>query len=141
IRQGERRIAKAEFAGAMPSDIGGAGSYQKFSTSLGSTSVYEERFRGNADWAARMEKRFNAAEQLTEHILGWSQMQFGGERGYKKLRRFLDTDFRHDLKNLSVYAWVFQDLSAGKEERQEDIAVRFGQYLVERGYLGLEDLP
>jgi len=37
-------------------------------------------------------------------IIGWSRMELGRERNYERLRRFLDKDFRNDVKNLSLYA-------------------------------------
>ncbi len=146
-REGERYIVTGKFAGAMPSDVGGAGVYTNLSTTLGSAGFYAERFRGNDDVAGMTEKRFRAADELTDLIIGWSRTELGREPNYVKLRRFLDVDFRHDLKNLSSYlAPMWQsDRSRrpGISEDQvlEEPMVRVGQYLVEHGYLESNNLP
>src|SRR6185295_20380160 len=100
---GERHVAKGEFAGAMPQDVGGAGVYTNYVTSLGESGFYSERFRGNDDMAARTLKQYHAADQLADLAMGWAKQQFGKERGYKKLNRFLDEDLRRDLKNAGHY--------------------------------------
>ena len=140
-REGERRTVVGRFAGAMPADVGGAGSYLNLSSSLGNAAVYAERFRGDDDLTARMEKRSKAADQLTDLIIGWSDREMGHERNYRRLRHFLDTDFRRDVKNMSFYTWMLQASDAAKRGALEEFPLRFGQYLVERGYLKVEDLP
>jgi hypothetical protein len=140
-RGGEKHIAQAEFAGAMPQDIGGAGSYRHFVTSLGSGGFYLERFRGNDDLAARAKQRLAAADQLADLALGWSRAEFRHEPRHQNLRRFLDTDFRRDLKNLSLYVWAGDVSASYNPEANEEFIVRFGQYFIERGYLKLEDAP
>jgi hypothetical protein len=140
-RDGERHVAKGEFAGAMPCDVGGAGSYKNLTTSLGSAGFYVERFRGNDDLSAQTTQRLAAADQLTDLVLGWSRKEFSREAGYKNLRHFLDTDFRRDLKNLGMYAWGGEISDSCKTNGGEEFIVRFGQYLVERGYVKLNDTP
>lgn len=137
----QRYTARAEFAGAMPKDVGGAGSCTNFTTSLGDAGVYVERFRGNDDLAAQTEKRFQAADQITDLVLGWTQAQFGRERAYKKLRKFVDEDFRNDLKNAGLYFWAGQISGLSDTNAAAEFVVRFGQYLHERGYLKLSELP
>ena len=138
-REGEKHIARAEFAGALPPDVGGAGSYKHFVSSLGSAGFYLERFRGNDDLAAQATKRLAAADQLSDLVLGWSRAEFRHEPRYQNLRRFLDGDFRRDLKNLSLYLWAGDVSSLCKPEATEEFIVRFGQYLIERGYLKVDD--
>jgi hypothetical protein len=138
---GLRYTAKGEFTRALPGDIGGAGSYTNLTTSLGGAGFYVERFRGNDDLAAMIERRFKAADQLTEMALGWSRMELGKEAGYDKLRQFLDVDFRRDLKNLSMYGWAGQAAGASSTNAVEESAVRFGHYLFERGYFTMEEIP
>lgn len=130
-----------EFETSMPNDVGGSGSYTNISTSLGSAGCYIERFRGDDDLATSTEKRLHSADQLTDLVIGWSRMELRHERGYDQLRRFLDTDFRADVKNLSMYFWMLQTSMATRSSNPEEFAVRFGQYLIERGYLKVEDLP
>src|SRR5882724_10011019 len=151
--EGKQYVAKGEYGEAMPTDIGGAGSYTNQDTSLGSAGFYVERFRGNDDLVGMMEERFKAADQLTDLLLGWSKAELGGEASYPELRRFLDVDFRHDLKNLDFYAFAIwqtdatrgQDMTtdeAGKalEKSASETVARIGQYLAERGYLKIGDL-
>src|SRR5882724_10081227 len=94
-QDGERHFAAGEFAGEMPDEVGGAGSYTNQDTSLGSAGFYLERFRGNDDLVGMTEERFKAADQLTDLLIGWSKAELGGEAHYPELRRFLDVDFRH----------------------------------------------
>src|SRR5882762_8386146 len=152
--EGERYIATGEFGTAMPVDVGGAGSYTNQATSLGSAGFYVERFRGNDDLVGMMEERFKAGDQLTDLLLGWSKAELGGEAHYPELRRFLDVDFRHDLKNLGFYAFAIwqtdatrgQAMTTGEAEKASEksvaeAAARCVQYLMERGYLKTGDLP
>ena len=138
---GLRHVATGEFAGALPNDVGGAGSYTNFATSLGDAGFYLERFRGNDDLAAQTEKRFRAADQITDLVIGWTQSQFGRERSYNKLRKFLDEDFRKDLKNAGLYFWAGQISDLSDTNAPEKFAARFGQYLLERNYVKLSDAP
>jgi hypothetical protein len=138
---GKRYVARGEFTHALPHDVGGAGAYTNLSTSLGKAAFYVERFRGNDDLTSMSERRFKAADQLTDMVLGWSQMELGREPGYDRLRQFLDLDFRRDLKNLSAYWWDGQLAGAYKTNADEEFAVRFGQYLFERGYFTMEEIP
>jgi hypothetical protein len=140
-QQGERRTVVGQFAGPMPADVGGAGSYTSLTNNLGGTAFYMERFRGNDDFTSRAEKHSKAADQLTDLVIGWSRAEFGREKHFQDLRRFLDTNFRRDLKNLGFYAAMVQTSPALNQEAPEEFAVRFGQYLVERGYLKPEDCP
>jgi len=140
-RNGERRAAVGQFRGALPGDVGGAGSYLNLSNSLGSAAVYTERFRGDDDFTRRMEQRAKAADQLTDLIIGWSERELGKERKYRQLRRFLDHEFRRDLKNLSFYTWMLQAAINARQNDPKEFAWRFGQYLTERGYLKVEDSP
>lgn len=133
--------AHGSFAGRLPSDIGGAGSYSNYTTSLGSASIYTERFRGNDDIATSTEIRLRAADALTDRVLAWSKMELGGQPNYSNLRRFLDTDFRRDLKNLALYWWLGNLADNDRPDGNVEYMARVGQYLVEHHYLQLRDLP
>lgn len=140
-QDGQKHVVTGEFAGVLPNDVGGAGSFTNFATSLGEAGFYLERFRGNDDLAGQTEKRFKAADQINDLIIGWSQAEFGRERGYAKLRKFLDKDFRQDLKNAGLYFWAGQVSALSGTNTEEEFTARFGQYLYERGYLKLSDMP
>jgi hypothetical protein len=138
---GGRYVARGEFTHALPDDVGGAGTYTNLTTSLGEAGFYVERFRGNDDLAGMTERRFKAADRLADLFIGWSRMELGGEPGYGKLRQFLDVDFRHDLKNLSAYWWEGQLASGYKTNASEEFIIRFGQYLFERRYFTIGEIP
>jgi hypothetical protein len=139
--EGQQHIARGEFSGPLPKDVGGAGSFKNCITSLGEAGFYLERFRGNDDLAGPTEKRFHAADQIADLVIGWTKAEFGGERGYKKLRKFLDEDFRSDLKNAGLYFWVGQVGALNDTNAAEEFTARFSQYFLERGYLKLSDAP
>jgi len=98
-----------------------------------------ERFRGDDDIAGMMLERFRAADRLTDLVIGWINRQFISEPGFEKLHRFLDRDFRQDLKNVSIYSWMFLEMKPG--ESKENDSLRFAQYLIERAYVSTEDAP
>jgi hypothetical protein len=137
---GACNVVRAVFTNQLPGDVGGAGVYTNLATTLGEAGFYMERFRGNDDLAAITENRFKAAGRLADLMLGWSQREVGREPGYEKLRQFLDVDFRRDLKNLSAYQWEGQLADAYNTNASEEFAVRFGQYLFERGYFTLGEI-
>ncbi|MDB6124921.1 MAG: hypothetical protein JWQ71_3914 [Pedosphaera sp.] len=137
----ERHRAKGQLANALPSDVGGAGAYTNLNTSLGSAGFYMERFRGDDDLAGSSAERMKAADQLVDLIVGWSKMELEHEPHYEDLRKFLDVDFRKDVKNVGLYAWTAEVASTYKTGATEEFCVRFGQYLVEHGYLKLQDWP
>jgi hypothetical protein len=139
--EGGRYVARGEFTNELPADVGGAGAYTNLTTSLGELSFYVERFRGNDDLAGMTERRFKAADRLADLFVGWSRMELGREPGYGKLRQFLDVDFRRDLKNLSAYWWEGQLAGGYKTNADEEFIVRFGQYLLERGYFTIGEIP
>lgn len=138
---GKRHVARAEFSNAMPPDVGGAGSWTNFTTSLGTAGIYAERFRGNDDFATTSAKRMAAADQLTDLLLGWSRMEMGADSKYENLRLFLDGEFRRNLKNLALYNWLQAVTSSYNPKAGEEFVVRFAQYLSERGYFKMSQLP
>jgi hypothetical protein len=138
---GDRHTVHGVFTNALPNDVGGVGAYTNVNTSLGSASFYVERFRGNDDLAGITEKHLKAADHLADLMLGWSKSELGSQPGYDKLAQFLDVDFRRDLKNLGAYWWEGNFAAAYSTNGVEEFMVRFGQYLVERGYLRIGEMP
>ena len=72
---------------------------------------------------------------MADLLIGWSRTELGQEPGYDQLHQFLDMDFRRDLKNLGAYMWEGQLAGNYTTNAGEEFIVRFGQYLVEHGYL------
>jgi hypothetical protein len=137
----ERHQAKGRFANVLPSDVSGAGSYTNLTTSLGSAGLYMERFRGDDDMAGSSARRMNAIDQLVDLIIGWSKVELGKEPNYEDLRKFLDGDFRKDVKNLGFSVWTLQVTADCKKGPYEEVYLRLGQYLMEHGYLKMQDWP
>ena len=135
-----KQVFSGRFTGPTPADVGGAGSYTHVATPLGTLSAYVERFRGNDDLEAELAKRRAAADQLADLVIGWSGAELGDGPDVDRLRHFLDTDLRQDLKNLAVYSWT-SDAVSGDRQAANEFPVRMAQYLYERGYLALNDVP
>ena len=140
-RTGTHYTVRSEFGGQLPADVGGAGTYTQDSNTLGSAGLYFERFRGTDDLAGLTEKRFQAADRLTDLLLGWTWQEMWRDPDYPKLRRFLDADFRRDLKNLGTYCWEGQLAGNFDTNGTSEFILRFGQYLIERGYFSIGELP
>jgi hypothetical protein len=135
-----RHTFRGRFGPEMPADVGGSGSYHHTVTSLGTASVYVEQFRGSDDVEAHIDDRRQAADQLTDLLLGWFQREIGRDPNFARIRWFLDVDFRHDLRNLSHY-WAMARVSVQKASLHEEYWVRAAMYLVERGYFRLDEVP
>ncbi len=144
----DKHVFAGRFGEKMPDDFGGAGSYTHWETPMGSTSAYIERFGGSDDLEAGRAKQRQAADQLADLVLAWLETELGDEPGFDRLKKFLDNDFRRDLKNLGLYGWVAMTVTPPEEveESEEDgkgmeFAARVWQYLSERGYIRTADLP
>lgn len=127
------------FAGRLPDDIGGHGTYTRWETPLGSAALYVERFRGGDDIAAEWERRKVAVDRVTEHLIGWLGQEFQNDPGWPSLKTFLNTHVRRDVLNLALYLWT-AGLSQ-QDDRNPEFIVRVMQYLVERGYFSYEEVP
>ena len=141
VNQEDRHEVVGMFANELPNDVGGAGYYTNLSTSLGDTSFYAERFRGNDDPAALSERRAKAAERLAEITIGWTKAELGNEPGYDQLRQFLDSNLRRDLENVGAYWWYQQFAPVITNCGNIDFVIRIGQYLLKRGYVTIGDIP
>ena len=137
-----------EFTYAMPSDVGGAGEYVTFDTRMGRCSAYIERFRGDDSPAERVQAAFDAADELTDLLIGWLTQELGACEDFPKLRAFLDEDLRSDLKDLTVYLFLLESSSSAEwaeddsdEQLEKEAHARMAQYFIERQYLLPAELP
>jgi hypothetical protein len=126
------------FPDTMPNDVGGAGLYLTYKTSLGSAFIYIERFRGSLDVADQVEARLKAAEELNDLLVGWFATELGKDPAWPKLREWMKTDVRRDMRNLAVYAFAGSVTSG--ENALGDWLARTGEFLWERGYIHKEDM-
>ena len=149
---GPRHAFSRKFAGRLPDDIGGFGSYTRWATSLGTATVYVERVRGDDDLAGDLDARRAAVDRLVDLLSGWLEQELADTPQWPPLREFLHGQLRRDLINLSIYGKSLELLAAGERLRTADDqpgstdlltehGVRVVQYFVERGYLVPEQLP
>lgn len=129
------------FLGKTPNDLGGDGSLTFWETPLGSTSAYVERIRGSDDFVLNVEQRQQATNRLVDLLRDWFAAELEGEPRFDRLRDFLDTEFRRDMKNLSLYGWSYEIVGEYDADAGKEVFVRIGQYLGERDYFVPDDLP
>lgn len=130
------------FAGRLPQDVGGAGHFVRWDSPLGGVAVYVERFRGNDDIHTALEARRKAVDQVIDFLVGWFETELRDIASWPALRGFLDTTFRADLQNLSLYLCAFNLRPvADSKELTAEIGFRVVQYFVERGYTSYEEAP
>jgi hypothetical protein len=136
-----KQVFSGRFAATTPADLGGAGSYTHFTSPLGSTSSYAERFRGDDDLESNLARRRQGADQLADLLLGWLTAELGRDPAFPRLKKFLDQDLRLDLKNLGVYAWTGGVVTDDQAEPNGEFFARVGLYLSERGYFSPQQIP
>lgn len=132
------------FANQMPQDIGGSGEYRRWETSLGSVSVYVERFRGSDDLLFILERWGQHVDDAVDQMTAWFESELKDEEGFQRLQTFLDGEFRRDIKNVGLYFWPLQfqkRLEDDGEDEWTEQAMRAAHYLAEREYFAIEDIP
>ncbi len=135
-----------EFRGALPNDIGGAGSFTRWQSSLGDLYVYVERARGNDDLVADLDARRAAFDRLVDILIGWLDQELKDDPIAPKLHALLDGPVRRDVSNLLLDAWSTaaahrnQSLD-GQDAVLHDYLFRSSQYLIERDYFAPDDMP
>jgi hypothetical protein len=149
---GPRHSFLQKFAGRLPDDVGGYGTYTRWSTSLGTATAYVERVRGDDDIAGDLDQRRAAVQRLVALLIGWLEKELAATPEWPNLRGFLDGEFRRDLVNLSIYIKSLELVAAhdrlhSAADRddasgiQAGLCLRMAQYFVERGYLTPSQLP
>jgi hypothetical protein len=150
----QKHSFSARFVGKMPADVGGSGTLTHWTCPFGSATAYLERFGGNDDVAQQIKDRQEASNRLINLCIGWLERELGGESHWDDLRRFLDTQVRHDLENISYTLLVAGGAAETLETEPADpnriaespvsfttIGIRLWQLLVERKYAEPGDLP
>ncbi|KKK56063.1 hypothetical protein LCGC14_3068290, partial [marine sediment metagenome] len=131
---------RGRFKGATPDDIGGRGFYRRYVTAMGTGFAYVERFRGDPDPGATVARRMASADELTDLLTGWFAAELGRDRRFGALRTFMDTQFRRDLKNVSMLLWAYS-IGYRTANPGEELLARIGLLLVERSYVSSGQLP
>jgi hypothetical protein len=99
----------------VPADIGGSGTWQRVTSPMGSVYIYAERFRGDDDLVGQIEARLRATDGMADLLIAWFESELSGDPGWPVLRAFMDTQLRHDMKNLSLYILELDRQGQGTE--------------------------
>lgn len=133
------------FRGALPNDVGGAGSYTRWQSPLGDLYVYAERVRGNDDLAADLDARRAAVDRVVDILIGWLDGELKDDPIAPKLHALLDGPVRGDATNLALDYWsitaALRSRSLDDQGVWDDLLFRSAQYLVERRYFTPQELP
>ena len=138
------------FADVMPDDVGGAGRFVRYESKMGAASSYIERFRGNDRPGEVLESAMKAVDEITGLLIGYLKTELGKEAEFPKLRKFMDTELRKDLKNLSAYSYLpssssrlnWLELKKGDSDTlAQEVLARVVAYIIERQYVEPSDVP
>ena len=141
LGEAKKRTFVGRFVGRTPDDVGGAGSYTQWETSLGSVSAYVERFRGDDNLSDDVQQRKEAIDQLVGWLSAWLESELGGEPDFPKLKDFVHGQLVRDLWNISLHLWAYHVAADRPEDPNAEMAVRIAQYLMERDYFTPDDMP
>ena len=141
IPKQDRRVVPSTFTWDIASDMGNAGSITNYPTTLGSLTIYSERFRGQIAVADGLEARLAAANDAARLIGGWLKSESGAWPGATTLNRWCDDELRNDLRDLAVHVWLTGvDRGGARDPAHSAGWLRVLQFLTERGYLEPGDL-
>lgn len=136
---------RGAFRGALPNDVGGAGSFARWQSPLGDLYAYAERVRGNDDLAADLDARRAAVDRVVDILIGWLDGELKDDPIAPKLHALLDGPVRGDATNLALDYWsitaALRSRSLDDQGVWDDLLFRSAQYLVERRYFTPEELP
>ncbi len=156
IRDQKRSSAKIvhdkSFTHKTPKEVGGSGTLTTYKTSFGTLYVYLERFQGNIDLLAQIEKQNAIADRLANYLRDWFNSELANDPNWPKLHKFINDELRRDLKNIALYAWRHRNnddglsLKSKSKSKSNDLDLppalaQIAQYLTERGYFTLNELP
>jgi ketosteroid isomerase-like protein len=128
-------VFRDRFLEATPPDVGGAGRYLHLTSLLGSASAYAERFRGDDDQAAQLDRSYAALDRVLGHLRGWLAAELKGQPGLPRLLTFMGFALRGDLRTLLAHGGLAEKLFDIDQGAAAQMGVRVLQILVERGYL------
>ncbi len=135
--EGDPPTYRGVFQKKTPQDVGGAGSWVRWHGSLGTMTVYVERFGGDIDLHQDMAKSNQAIDHGVRTLTEWFKSELGDDPRWPTLEKFLTGPFRKDLKDIAVLLW----LSRSMDQMEEEMGVRVVHQLIERGYTTAEKWP
>ena len=145
-----RHEFKGAFGASLPGEFGGAGWFIHEATSMGSVSIYVERFGGDDDLSSELRKSQLAVDRIIDVLLAWLESEFGEDPAFSELHDFVDGALRNDLQNLSLYFWgsekftTPQLIPGGVDSSTRsglDVMFRIAMYFAERDYFDPARLP
>jgi len=119
----------------LPNDVGGAGYYTYFVTSMGSTATYKERFRGDDDLNQHIDDFQMFVDRYVDFTINWLEFELGREPNFGNLRSFLDKKFRTDVKNFGLYLDFGDIVRHYDSNAADEFHQRVVIYLEERDYI------
>ncbi len=142
IAKHDKRVTAASFTHDIAPDMGNAGSITTYPTSLGTLTIYSERFRGQPAVADALQARIHAAEEAARLIGGWLKSESANWPAATDLVRWCDESLRADLRDFAVHTWLTGvDRGGARDPAHSAGWLRVLQFLTERGYLQTGDLP
>jgi len=135
-RQIDPNTFEGSFRETLPGDIGGFGKYVYLSNPIGQVYLYVERLGGRDSQALELQQALSSADRLVDILIDWLRMELGENPNFEKLRVFCDETFREDLKNISLYSWLYDRAS----DKPDEVFIRVLLYLYERNYFTLDDV-
>ena len=137
----KEQVFAGEFTDRTPADVGGAGFYTHFTSPLGSClllcrTLFGRRRPGIATRPTPPGR--GTGDRPGRRLAG---AELGRDPNFPRLKKFLDEDFRRDLKNLGVYEFTGRVTEDCQKKSNGDFLVRAGLYLCERGYFSPKEVP
>ncbi|TWU41316.1 hypothetical protein Q31b_27550 [Novipirellula aureliae] len=141
-KDGNKVVYRGSFVGEMPQDIGGSGEYQRYESPFGELFVYRERFGADVDLVTPLKQRQAGIDRFVDLIADWMASEIDDPQMNQRVDELLRFEVRNDLQNLGLYLWTFQATSRLETtENGDDLMAYVANYLIEREYITLEDLP
>lgn len=135
-RQLDPNTFEGSFGETLPSDIGGFGKFVYLNNQMGSVYLYVERLQGRNSQVPEVAEAFGKADHLVDLFIDWLQTELGENPNFDKLRLFCDESLREDLKNISLYSWLYDRTS----DKPDEVFIRILLYLHEQNYFTLDDV-
>jgi len=135
----------ADFSAKMPQDIGGFGSITRFNSILGSVIYYQERFRkSDSGISEKIKIKYKNADRFADYLAGWLKKELSNEKDWELLDKFVNFDFRKDLKDIVSFIILMNIMNdAGNELKSavtDQLTARILLFLNEKNYIKKNDI-
>ncbi len=130
----------AAFGPEMPQDIGGAGWYNYWPSSMGALYSYVEQFGGNENLSIGLDRGMLAIDRLLLVLTLWLEVEFDDARDLEQMTAALNNEIRSDLRNIFLLTWL-EEASPNGVFDDEELLLRLAQYVSNHGYFKPADMP